>query len=49
MGDIFFFNYDNAELERSSKIFFFCFGTVSLGGSGLRWEGFMFALRRYVG
>jgi len=31
----YFLNYDNTELKRSSKIFFFCCRTASLGGSGL--------------
>jgi len=33
-GDI-FLNCGNTELKRSSKIFFFCFRTASLDGSGL--------------
>ena len=34
MDDV-FINYDITELKRSSKIFFFCFCTASVGGSGL--------------
>ena len=37
-GWYFFFNFDNTELERYSKIFFFCFRTASLGGSGLNYD-----------
>jgi len=33
-GDIFLI-VNNTELKKSSKIFSFCFGTASLGGSGL--------------
>jgi len=32
---LYFSNYDKTELIRSSKIFFLCFRTASLGGSGL--------------
>jgi len=33
----YFLNCDNTEQKRSYRIFFFCFRTASLGGSGLRY------------
>jgi len=46
MSDI-FLNWDNTELKRSSKIFFFCCRTASLGGKGLIYKKKDILMRKF--